>query len=326
VTEDRPVRLPAGLPARLGEPLRTRRLRGGNVSHVYRITGSRGSVVLKVRGDRFAAVPELKPEPSATEDEGAVLRLLEILAPGLAPRVLDCRPDLRELVLSDLAPHGEPTLQAVWAARAPSEQDAAALADSLRRLHTATAQVCGDLRRSGDAAFRRHWLGYVLGPRRHPAVQAVRDWVHRNEPPRLVHGDFSPKNVIVTAPGLRICDLDNAHLGSRLVEFGYAAGHVVLHGSTHRSDLPALCRSFVKGYLGGLDELPWPGELVCHAMAGAISYRLDNRLIPYPLAVSEARRADLGRAVDVVLAGRHPSLTTAAAVMQGWTDDQGGTR
>lgn len=299
----------------LGEPLRASRLPGGNVSQVFRVTGPRGSAVLKRRGARFARIPELAPPPHATEDEADALRLFGSRAPGLLPRVLDVRPERRELVLSDLAPHREPGLAAAWRDGGPDGPGATSVGAALGRLHRTTAGVDRDLRRGGDAGFRRHWLGYVLGGRRHPALGGVARWVAANEPPLPVHGDFAPKNLVAAAGGLRVCDLDNAHRGSRLVEFGYALAHLFLHGAEHGADLPALCGAFTAGYLDGPEEPPWPAAVTAHAVAAAVSYRLDNRQVRYPVALDTAARERLSGAVGVVLDRRFDALADAAAVL-----------
>ena len=80
----------------------------------------------------------------------------------------------------------------------------------------------------------------------------------------LVHGDFSPKNVLIHAGRLILLDHEVIHFGDPAFDLGFSLTHFV--SKAHH--LPALRNRFIdaageywKSYVETLGDLPWAGEL-----------------------------------------------------------------
>jgi len=79
--------------------------------------------------------------------------------------------------------------------------------------------------------------------RRHPSIAgAVDDWRDRDVPTALVHGDWSPKNILVDGERLIFIDYECAHFGDPTFDSAFILNHLLLKG-VHR---PALRNDFVR--------------------------------------------------------------------------------
>lgn len=79
--------------------------------------------------------------------------------------------------------------------------------------------------------------------RRHPSIaDAVDDWRGRDVQTALVHGDWSPKNILVDGDRLIFIDYECAHFGDPTFDSAFILNHLLLKG-VHR---PALRNDFVR--------------------------------------------------------------------------------
>ena len=75
----------------------------------------------------------------------------------------------------------------------------------------------------------------------------------------LVHGDFSPKNVLVGDPGLWIIDFEVAHLGDPSFDVAFLLSHLALkaiHLPASERDLLACADAFDGAYRGAAPPFP----------------------------------------------------------------------
>jgi 5-methylthioribose kinase len=107
--------------------------------------------------------------------------------------------------------------------------------------------------------------------RRHPAIARTvgayaEELLHTHV--CLVHGDFSPKNVLVGSGGLWLLDFEVAHVGDPVFDPAFMLNHLMLkalHRPVSAASYRACADAFLEAYGHGL---PW--ELVPHppALAG----------------------------------------------------------
>jgi len=89
---------------------------------------------------------------------------------------------------------------------------------------------------------------------RHPALAgAIADCVQelRTDRECLVHGDFSPKNVVVGDDGWWILDFEVAHLGAPVFDIACLLSHLLLKAAAmpeHAAQLAFAGRDFLAGY------------------------------------------------------------------------------
>lgn len=220
-------------------------LKTGETAVVEELGGGVSNVVLKITTskDRFVlkqALPQLrvKDEWFSTVEriflEKACLEVLaRILPRGSVPEVLFCDPE-NYLFLMTSAPEGS----VVWKDQLLRGQVdlgiAAQVGDLLAIIHNKTA---------GDPAVReqfpdhRNFIELRVDPyhwtvaKRHPDVgRAVEEEVGRMLETKLclVHGDYSPKNILVSGRDLLLLDCEVAHYGDPVFDIAFCLNHLLL--------------------------------------------------------------------------------------------------
>ena len=99
----------------------------------------------------------------------------------------------------------------------------------------------------------------------------------------LVHGDYSPKNVLVHAGRLVLLDHEVIHWGDPAFDLGFSLAHFLAKGHhlrDHRSVFADAARLYFATYLTELGEVPWRDPLearaVRHTLACLLA-RVDGR-------------------------------------------------
>ncbi|MCE9590370.1 MAG: aminoglycoside phosphotransferase family protein [Planctomycetes bacterium] len=80
----------------------------------------------------------------------------------------------------------------------------------------------------------------------------------------VVHGDYSPKNVLVHAGSLVLLDHEVIHFGDPAFDLGFASAHLLSkahHVVACREIFAAAARVFWKVYLDAIGDVPWAGDL-----------------------------------------------------------------
>jgi 5-methylthioribose kinase len=80
----------------------------------------------------------------------------------------------------------------------------------------------------------------------------------------LVHGDYSPKNILIYRDGLVLLDHEVVHFGDPAFDVGFSLTHLLskaLHVTGRRRDFLEAARIYVRRYLECLEGLEWGGEL-----------------------------------------------------------------
>jgi aminoglycoside phosphotransferase (APT) family kinase protein len=85
----------------------------------------------------------------------------------------------------------------------------------------------------------------------------------------LVHGDYSPKNVLVHAGRLVVLDYEVIHWGDPAFDVGFGLTHLLSkahHVRTRRIDFGRAASSFFQVYVESLGDVPWRGNIEPHAV------------------------------------------------------------
>ncbi len=276
---------------------------GGNVSHVFRVHGEAGRVIVKVRGRNFAKIAHITTDPALIAVEFRALTLHHGLLPDLFPKVLAFLPEAHAMVMTDVFPDGR-TWREHLDQRAATTEECRRLGAALARIHHATADLPPLRDGDGDDLFRvEHAYGYCL---RAPGHRALDDACHRLDalPGRqLVLGDTCPKNLSLAAGRTAFVDLDNVHTGAPLFDAGYLLAHLVLHHAARPDYLYPLAAAFLDAYTYPGAARPWlHDDLLATVTAGVLLYRLEVRTVPYsttaPPATADRLRRCLRRLLD----------------------------
>jgi aminoglycoside phosphotransferase (APT) family kinase protein len=218
---------------------------GGGVSNVVLAIGEGpGSMVVKQALPRLRVADEwLAPRERALAEADA-LDLVNRVTPGNAPQVLDRDPERCALVV-ERAPSEWEDWKSLLLAGTIDPNVGARLGSVLARWHNATVQVSTlSPRFSARAPFEALRVDpyYRTVARRLPhTARSVLHYVDEMDARRLclVHGDFSPKNVLVGPdPALWVIDFEVAHLGDPAFDVAFLLCHLMLK-SLHRPELAA---------------------------------------------------------------------------------------
>lgn len=121
----------------------------------------------------------------------------------------------------------------------------------------------------------------------------------------LVHGDFSPKNVLVHRGRLVLLDHEVVHWGDGAFDVGFCLTHLFSkahHLPEHRTTFAIAAREFWRIYLAGVAEHPWSQDLeafaVRHTLACLLARVAGRSTLEY---LDEVERARQRRAVVALM-------------------------
>lgn len=284
-----------------GRITRAQACTGGNVSHVFRVHGEAGRVIVKVRGRRFARIPHITTDPALIAIEHRALALHHSLLPDLFPRVLAFLPEAHAMVMTDVFPDGR-TWREHLDQHPATPEECTRLGTALARIHRATAGLPPMRDGDGDDCFRtEHAYGYCLCACGHPALDEACRHLDALPGRQLILGDSCPKNLSLAGGRTAFVDLDNVHMGAPLFDLGYLLAHLVLHHLTRPEHLDSLA-GFLDAYALTRPGRPWRGDtLLATVAAGVLLYRLEARSVPYPATAPPAARERMRRSLRRLL-------------------------
>lgn len=125
----------------------------------------------------------------------------------------------------------------------------------------------------------------------------------------LVHGDYSPKNILVREGRLMLLDHEVIHFGDPAFDLGFALCHLLSkahHVRDHRRAFAEAAIQFARDYAAGVDDVPWRATIepfaVRHTL-GCLLARVAGRSTLEYLSDDERTRQ---RAVSSLLTLRPP--------------------
>jgi 5-methylthioribose kinase len=239
------------------------------------LSGGVSNVVLAVecgewRGVVKQALPRLRvaDEWVATQEraltEADALRLAADLTPGAVPAVLDVDEGAYAIVIA-AAPDGWVNWKDELLRGAVDVAIGERLGAILAAWHRGTHEGSSAWRLAGTDAFEQLRVDpyhRTVMRRRPELAEPIGEVVEQMLATRscLVHGDFSPKNVLVGPADLWVLDFEVAHVGDPAFDLGFMLNHLLLK-SIHRPADAAryygCAHAFLAEYANGV-----PGELL----------------------------------------------------------------
>ncbi|MGV3569287.1 MAG: phosphotransferase [Ramlibacter sp.] len=239
-----------------GEPVTASALAGGVSSGIYRVDLRSGSYCLKQALPRLKVAREWIVPVERVFSEIAWLRAAAAIVPGHVPRVLGQDDASKSFVMEFLGADHRNWKTELLAGRIDAAA-AAAVGDVLGRIHAATAHdpVLAE-RFATDANFHAIRLEPYLveTARAHPALAAgLLATVERTAATRrvLVHGDVSPKNILLGPQGPVLLDAECAWFGDPAFDVAFCLNHFLLkaaHLPAHAPAAIAAYRAFIAAY------------------------------------------------------------------------------
>lgn len=221
----------AGLAARRESP-RATPLAGGVSSDIWRVELARGTLCVKRALPRLKVAQLWEAPVERNRYERRWIETANRIVPGVAPRVLAHDDGGGCFAMEYLG--GLPLWKAELAAGRADAGFARAVGGRLARIHAATA---GDAEIAAqfatDAGFHAIRLEpyLVATARAHPELAApLEALVERTARDRiaLVHGDVSPKNILVGPAGPVLLDAECAWYGDPAFDLAFCLNHLLL--------------------------------------------------------------------------------------------------
>lgn len=253
-------------------PAEARSLGGGVSNVVLKV----GDVVLKQSLPKLRVEEEWLAKQERALTEAAALQVAHELSPGAVPRVLDVDPEAFTLTIECAPSDWRNWKDELLAGRAD-----AAVAHELGRLLALWHKGTEGMDRFDDPeAFDQLRVDpyYRTILKRHPdLVPQIGRCIEQMAATRrcLVHGDYSPKNVLVGPGGeVWVLDFEVAHLGDPAFDAAFLLNHLLLK-SIHRPDDADAYRRCADAFTSGYGEQP--GEYVLAHLGCLLLARVDGK-------------------------------------------------
>lgn len=268
------------------EEVRVRALVGGVSNLVFAVRADSGRYLVKQSLDRLRVADEWLAPRERTVTEAAAMRLAESITPHVVPHIVDCDESRYALVMT-LAPDGWRDWKSRLLGGDAAAWVAAELGSALARWHSATIGGRDVPPRFADPAA---FVALRVDPyhrevmRRRPELAVdvgslVDEMLDRRV--CLVHGDFSPKNILVGPDALWVTDFEVAHLGDPAFDVAFLMTHLLLK-AVHRPSAgrryQACASAFLAAYRGGVNPaLAMPAEYLSRHIGCLLAARVDGK-------------------------------------------------
>ncbi len=308
-----------------GERPRFQRLTGGVSSDIWRIDLARGPVCVKRALARLRVEQDWFAPIERNQYEAAWMRRAAAAGPEAVPELLGQDAGAGVLVMAYLSPDEYALWKAELRAGRADPKVARAVAARLVRIHAATADdpdVAAEF--ATDRIFHDIRLEpYLLAtakvhPDRAAALHALVEVTARTRR-ALVHGDVSPKNILIGPRGPVFLDAECAWFGDPAFDLAFCLNHLLLKCLWTPPAAGAFLRCFgvlAATYLAAVTWEP-PAALETRAarlLPGLLLGRVDGKSpVEY---LTEARDKDQVRRVARALLARSPDRL--AAVRTAW--------
>lgn len=257
---------------------------GGGISNdVFAVRLGARRVVLKTALAKLRVAADWRSDVDRIHREAACQRwLCEVLEPGEVPAVIWEDHD-RHLYVMDHAPDEAVNWKSEMLAGRPPASAAARAGDLLGRLHAAGRDQAALRAEFGDqAVFDQLRLDPYLREiaRVHPELRnAIEPLIAQlaGAAETMVHGDYSPKNILVLPDHLVLLDHEVAHYGDSRFDLGFFFCHLTLKALHVQSaadqlwaQLPAAWEAYRAryGWWSEADWLPYLGAMLLARVDG----------------------------------------------------------
>jgi aminoglycoside phosphotransferase (APT) family kinase protein len=263
-------------------------LAGGVSSDIYRADLPKGVVCVKRALPQLKVTAEWNVPVERNRYEAEWLRVVGNIVPAAAPALIAEDRASGTFAMAWLPPERYPVWKSLLMRGELDTATARQVGDVFGRIHAATADRPDIAARfPTDALFHALRLDpyLVTAARAHPdragpLLDLVR--VTAAHKRALVHGDASPKNILVGPEGPVVVDAECAWYGDPAFDLAFLLNHLVLKSALHphhAAQYRAMCAALVDGYRAHVTWEPW-GSLEARAAAllpGLMLARIDGK-------------------------------------------------
>lgn len=288
-------------------------LTGGVSSDVFRVDLQTGPICVKAALDRLRVAADWRAPVERSANEANYLRAVSGIGGLIVPEVLAEDARRHVFAMSWFEPADHPVWKAELAAGRVDPAFAAAVGAGLARIHGATAgrgEIAArfDTTDMFDALRLEPYFAHAA--KAHPPLadrMAAIVETTRTTRLALVHGDVSPKNILVGAEGPVLLDAECAWYGEPAFDIAFCANHLLLkavwkpeHAEAYGAAFDALVRAY-------LDGVAWEAAEALESraaplLAALLLARVDGKS-PVEYLTAETDKARVREAAVGLLAG-----------------------
>ena len=270
------------------QPIRWIALAGGVSSDIYRAELPSGVICVKRALPKLKVAADWRAPVERNRFEVDWMRVAGAIVPSAVPAILGEDRDAGAFAMAWLAPDDHPVWKSLLAAGEIAAGAAAAVGAVLGRIHAATADRPDLALRfaTDDIFFAIRLDPYLVATgRAHPDLSSRFDALvetTRTTKRVLVHGDFSPKNLLQGPAGPVVLDAECAWYGDPAFDLAFLLNHLLLKGVWRPQWTGRYLECFdaiADAYRAGIDWEP-VAELearVAHLLPGLTLGRIDGK-------------------------------------------------
>lgn len=276
-------------------------LPGGVSSDIYRAELPSGVVCVKRALAQLKVAADWHVPVERNRYEIAWMRTAGALVPGAVPAIRGEDPEGGAFAMDWLPPERFPVWKTQLAEGRGTVADATRVGDTLGRIHAGTAgraDVAAGF--ATDALFHAIRLDpyLVTAARAHPDLAArLLGLVATTAATRhvLVHGDFSPKNILIGPDGPVVLDAECAWYGDPAFDVAFVLNHLLLKGvwrPVHQPDYARMFRALVAAYRPHVAWEAWDAldARTAALLPGLLLARVDGKS-PVEYVTDDAQRS-----------------------------------
>jgi aminoglycoside phosphotransferase (APT) family kinase protein len=233
-------------------------LTGGVSSDIYRVDLPDRSICIKRALAKLKVAADWRAPVERNRWEVEWMRVAAAIVPAAVPEILGEDRTTGCFAMAYLAGDDHPIWKSLLAGGAIDDATAARVGDALGRIHAATAHSADLAARfpTDDIFYAIRLEPYLVATgRAHPDLAHRIDTLlatTRTTKRVLVHGDFSPKNILVGPAGPVILDAECAWYGEPAFDLAFVLNHLLLKGAWHpqwRAEYVGAYTALVQAYL-----------------------------------------------------------------------------
>ena len=269
------------------------RLPGGVSSDVYRVDLPSGPVCVKKVLAKLNVSADWRAPVERIHSEAAWFRFAARIVPGRAPTVLAEDPTAHLFVMNYFDPANYPCWKTLLRDGVVDPAFAGRVGETIAHIHRASA---GSMAVQNEFATHDFFMALRIEPylltaaKAHPDLaERIHEIAHRLDRARiaLMHGDLSPKNILVGREGPVILDAETACYGDPAFDLAFCLNHLLLKCVWKPAHLRDYCKSFDLvardlsftrrlGRRGGARGAR--GPVACSTSAGADRRKISRRI------------------------------------------------
>lgn len=267
-------------------------LSGGVSCRVWKIIRDQDRRVIKQALEKLDVKADWFSDVERIHREHQVMKQIELIVPDSnVPKVLHVD-YINHVYMMTCAEEGVQTWKDMLMKGIINKDTAKSAASILSRIHKESYKIDEDIKAefSDQKYFNQlridpfHRFLIQKYPELNPDINKLIDELTL-ERTCLVHGDFSPKNMLVQKNGeIVLIDFEVAHWGNPVFDLAYCLGHLMLkawHLKMHQTEILGLIRVFLSNYSGEVKNLlPHLGLMLLARMDGKspVNYIQDEDL------------------------------------------------